>query len=76
MSEFSCCSRYASCDYGRNECFFEETEPTKKERCRCYRIKHSKFYVSKEEFLKDEVGTEEEVRAMGEEHGLNQLSLF
>lgn len=75
MIEFSCCSRYAQCDYGWNKCFFEETEPSKKERCRCYQIKHNKYYKSKVESPKDLV-TSQESSAKDEEHELIQLSLF
>lgn len=44
--EFSCCHAFQQCDYGRKECVFEESEPGKKERCRCYQLKRSKAYQS------------------------------
>lgn len=46
--EFSCCAFYAKCDYGKKECFFAESEPAKKEKCRCYQLKHSHSIQTKE----------------------------
>lgn len=74
MIEFSCCSRYALCDYGRKDCLYVEVDPTATERCRCYKLKRKEANRSITDFISKEespVKTEEP-----EETSLEQLSLF
>ncbi|RHW36036.1 hypothetical protein D1B31_18300 [Neobacillus notoginsengisoli] len=67
--EFSCCSAFKECNYGKLECVFIETEPGKKERCRCYQINHSKINITNKEVNKK---LESSIQNNSEE----QLSLF
>lgn len=40
--EFSCCGFYQECGMGRGNCYWDDKEPSKKKRCRCYRFNHNK----------------------------------
>lgn len=74
MIEFSCCSRYALCDYGRKDCLYAEIDPTATERCRCYKQKRKEANRSITDSIpkvESTVKTEE-----AEETNLEQLSLF
>lgn len=69
--EFSCCAFFQECDYGRKECYFNEADPKKKERCRCYKLKRSQrnntpLILNAEKFISNE----------SKEVHTNQLSLF
>lgn len=77
MHEFSCCHLYAKCNYGRNECLFEETEPSKKERCRCYQLKHSKKNeVQYDIFTNSKKENKNVEKIDSEQSSIEQLSLF
>lgn len=71
--EFSCCAFYMKCDYGRNECFFAESQPEKKERCRCYKLKHEqpRDYETSKGMIQPIEVEEPKENVLGE-----QLSLF
>lgn len=70
--EFSCCAFYEKCDYGRLECYFAESDPTKKERCRCFQIKHSN---SNQTVTETERNTKDVIEN-DDNNELFQLSLF
>lgn len=40
--EFSCCGFYKECSMGKGQCYWDNIEPGKKKRCRCYRFNHNK----------------------------------
>ena len=74
--EFSCCGFYMACNYGKNECYFDDSEPLKKRRCRCYRIKHGQSLIDEEIVASEIVEKEEEQQQLAEFEPLKQLSLF
>jgi hypothetical protein len=71
-NEFSCCAFYAECNYGRNECYFSQTEPDKKQRCRCYQLKKEK----RGEYVQELIRTEKLESETTEKTEMEQLSLF
>ncbi|KZE67982.1 hypothetical protein AWM68_17575 [Fictibacillus phosphorivorans] len=75
---FSCCHRYAECDYGRKECCFAETKPDMKERCRCYDLKRTKNLevIRGEEEIFEEFTAEVSTDDNQDPLSLEQLSLF
>ena len=46
---FSCCHYWKSCDYGKNGCMYEETDPLATSGCRCYQRNFKK--TSKEDSI-------------------------
>jgi hypothetical protein len=73
VHEFSCCSSYEKCNYGRNECIFAESDPEKKGRCRCYKLKHSQPIELESS---EQVMVEIEEKESFENQPIEQLSLF
>lgn len=73
MIEFSCCSSYALCNYGRGECLYVKEDPTAMERCRCYKLKKREREQKSE--VKGIKGTQLEFHKQIESDK-EQLSLF
>lgn len=71
MNEFSCCSRYALCDYGRGECLYLQIDTTATERCRSYNLKRK----AANQFLYDKPMEQSPIEEKKEDD-LDQLSLF
>lgn len=72
--EFSCCAFYEKCNYGRGNCYFEDTEPEKVYRCRCYKLKH--FVPVEEDFLNNQAEENKQDETKKEGQVFDQLSLF
>lgn len=73
MIEFSCCSRYALCDYGRGECLYVKIDPTATERCRCYKLKRNE---AKNTVITSFTEVSPIVEENDNETDIEQLSLF
>jgi hypothetical protein len=71
--EFSCCAFYAECDYGKNECYFAQTEPDKKLRCRCYQLKEAKRGDNEQKVV---ITIEQKDESSNKKLDMKQLSLF
>lgn len=72
--EFSCCHAFLKCNYGKEECVFAETDPGKKTRCRCYKLKHGNALNGTMEVKKVKNVQSEQTQLIKNEEG--QLSLF
>lgn len=73
MIEFSCCSRYALCDYGRKDCLYVKVDPTATERCRCYKLKRKE---AKHSIIQKPIEVLPRDNEIEKENDLEQLSLF
>lgn len=67
---FSCCHNWKLCDYGRNGCVFEKSDPAAMTSCQCYQRNHSSSSLI--EIMDKPTVMEEPVRSIESE----QMSLF
>lgn len=66
---FSCCHNWKTCNYGRNGCVFEKSDPAAMTACRCYQRNSSSSLI---EYMDKPTVIDEPVRSTESE----QMSLF